>query len=119
MSDLKTVSLFDTFVYQVELPEYLEDKDFIAVCDEHTDKAINEAKESIAARHKKLNTEIKDHGMSYHSGPELYKDERFKEFELLIRNTGKNILEDQGFDLSNYTIDYSEMWILKFAFEGG
>ena len=102
MSDLKTVSLFDTFVYQTDLPEYLEDKDFMAVCNEHTNKAIDEAKESIAARHKNLNAEIKDHGMSYHSGPELYKDGRLKEFELLIRNTGKNILEDQGFDLSNH-----------------
>ena len=119
MSDLKTVSLFDTFVYQVELPEYLEDKDFMAACDKHTDKAIDEAKESIAARHKKLSTEIKDHGMSYHSGPELYKDERLKEFELLIRNTGKNILEAQGFDLSNHSVEYTEMWIQKFAFEGG
>jgi len=91
----------------------------MAACNEHTDKAIDEAKESIDERHKKLNTDIKDHGMSYHSGPELYKDERLKEFELLIRNTGKNILEDQGFDLSDYTINYTEMWIQKFAFEGG
>ena len=101
MSDLKTVSLFDTFVYQAEIPEYLEDKDFMAACDEHTDKAIADAKQTIEDRHKKLNAPIKDHGMSYHSGAELYKDERFGEFELLIRNTARNILEDQGFDLSN------------------
>jgi len=30
MSDLKTVSLFDTFVYQADLPEYLDNKDFMA-----------------------------------------------------------------------------------------
>jgi len=68
VSDLKTISLFDTFVYQTDLPEYLEDKDFMAVCDEHTDKAILDAKQSIEDRHKKLNAPIKDHGMSYHSG---------------------------------------------------
>jgi len=119
VSDLKTISLFDTFVYQADLPEYLENKDFMAACNEHTNKAIDEAKESIDERHKKLNTDIKDHGMSYHSGPELYKDERLKEFELLIRNTGKNILEDQGFELTNYVLSYTEMWIQKFAYEGG
>ena len=119
MSDLKTISLFDTFVYQAEIPEYLEDKDFMAACNEHTNKAIDEAKESINKRRKKLNTEIKDHGMSYHSEPELYKDERFGDFELLIRNTGKNILEAQGFDLSNHSVEYTEMWIQKFAYEGG
>ena len=119
MSDLKTISLFDTFVYQADLPEYLENKDFMAACNEHTNKAIDEAKESIDERHKKLNTDIKDHGMSYHSGPELYKDERLKEFELLIRNTGKNILEAQGFDLLDHSVEYTEMWIQKFAYEGG
>jgi uncharacterized protein (TIGR02466 family) len=119
VSDLKTVSLFDTFVYQAEIPKYLDNKDFMSACNEHTDKAILDAKQSIEDRHKQLNAPIKDHGMSYHSGPELYKDERLKEFELLIRNTGKNILEDQGFELTNYALSYTEMWIQKFAFEGG
>ena len=119
MSNLKTVSLFDTFVYQAELPEYLDNKDFMSVCNEHTNKAIDDAKETIEDRHKKLNAEIKDHGMSYHSGAKLYKDKRLKEFELLIRNTGKNILEEQGFELTNYSLEYTEMWIQKFAFEGG
>ena len=119
MSDLKTVSLFDTFVYQAEIPKYLDNKDFMAACDEHTDKAIADARQSIDERHKKLNAQIKDHGMSYHSGPELYKDERFAELALLVKNTSKNILEDQGFDLSNHSIDYTEMWIQKFALEGG
>ena len=119
MSDLKTVSLFDTFVYQAEIPKYLDNKDFMAACNEHTDKAIADAKQSIDERHKKLNAQIKDHGMSYHSGPELYKDERFAELALLVKNTSKNILEEQGFDLSNHSIDYTEMWIQKFALEGG
>ena len=119
MNGLKVITLFDTFVYQTHIPKYLEDKDFMVACNEYTDKAIADAKESIDERHKKLNTEIKDHGMSYHSGPELYKDRGLKEFELLIRNTGKNILEAQGFDLSNHLMDYTEMWIQKFAYQGG
>ena len=119
MSDLKTTSLFDTLIYQAELPKYLDNKDFMVVCDEHTDKAIADAKQSIDERHKKFNAHIKDHGMSYHSGPKLYEDDRLHEFELLVRNTGRNILTDQGFDLSNHTLDYTEMWIQKFAYEGG
>jgi len=119
MNGLKVISLFDTFVYQTHIPKYLDNKDFMAACNEHTDKAIADAKESIDERHKKLNTEIKDHGMSYHSGPELYKDERFGDFELLIRNTARNILTDQGFDLSSHSMAYTEMWIQKFAYQGG
>jgi len=119
MNDLKSISFFDTLIYKAEMPEYLEDKNFMAVCNENTDTAIEKAKKTIADREEKFNADIKDHGMSYHSGPELYKDDRIYNFELLIRNTARNILEDQGFDLSNYTLDYTEMWIQKFALEGG
>ena len=119
MSDLKTISLFDTLIYQAEIPEYLNDKDFISVCDEHTDKAIKNTQQKIKERQKKFNTHIKDHGMSYHSEAKLYEDNRFHNFELLVRNTARNILTDQGFDLSNYTLNYTEMWIQKFAYDGG
>ena len=119
MSDLKTISLFDTLIYQAEIPEYLNDKDFISVCDEHTDKAIKNTQQKIEERQKKYNAAIKDHGLSYHSESKLYEDDRFHNFELLVRNTAYNILTDQGFDLSNHTLDYTEMWIQKFAYDGG
>ena len=119
MSNLKTISLFDTLIYQAEIPKYLDDKDFMSVCNEHTDKAIKNTQQKIEERQKKYNVAIKDHGMSYHSESKLYEDDRFDNFELLIRNTAYNILTDQGFDLSNHTLDYTEMWIQKFAFEGG
>ena len=119
MSDLHSFSLFDTILYKAELPEYLDNKDFINVCDEHTDQAISNTKKLIDERNKKFKPDVKDHGMSYHSGAEMYKDERFSNFELLIRNTARNILENQGFDLFDYSIDYTEMWIQKFAYEGG
>ena len=119
MSELHSFSLFDTILYKAEIPEYLKNKDFMSVCDEHTDQAISNAKKLIDERNKKFKIDVKDHGMSYHSGAEMYKDERFHDFELLIRNTARNILENQGFDLSNYSIDYTEMWIQKFAYEGG
>ena len=119
MSELNSISLFDTILYKTYLPEYLDNKDFMSVCDEYTDKAISNAKNLIDERNKKFKTDVKDHGMSYHSGAEMYKDKRFDNFQLLIKNTARNILENQGFDLSNYSIDYTEMWIQKFAYEGG
>ena len=119
MSNLKTISLFDTLIYQAEIPKYLNDKDFMSVCNEHTDKAIKNTQQKIKERQKKYNAAIKDHGLSYHSESKLYEDDRFYNFELLIRNTARNILTDQGFDLSNHTLDYTEMWIQKFAYDGG
>ena len=47
MSDLKTISLFDTLIYQAEIPKYLDDKDFMSVCNEHTDKAIKNTQQKI------------------------------------------------------------------------
>ena len=119
MGGLKTISLFDTLIYQAEIPKYLDDKDFMSVCNEHTDKAIKNTQQKIEERQKKYNAAIKDHGMSYHSESKLYEDDRFHNFELLVRNTAYNILTDQGFDLSNHTLDYTEMWIQKFAYDGG
>ena len=119
MSNLKTISLFDTLIYQAEIPKYLNEKDFMSVCNEHTDKAIKNTQQKIEERQKKYNLAIKDHGMSYHSESKLYEDDRFYNFELLVRNTAYNILTDQGFDLSNHTLDYTEMWIQKFAYDGG
>ena len=95
MSELKSISLFDTILYKADLPEYLKNKDFMSVCDEYTDQAISNAKKLIDERNKKFKMDAKDHGMSYHSSAEMYKDERFSNFELLIRNTAKNILENQ------------------------
>ena len=47
MSDLHSFSFFDTILYKAELPEYLKDKNFMNVCDEHTDQAISNTKKLI------------------------------------------------------------------------
>ena len=85
MSELKSISLFDTILYQAHVPKYLEDKDFMAVCNENTDKAIKNTQQKIDKRNKKFKTDVKDHGLSYHSGAELYKDDR-----LYLKKKSKN-----------------------------
>ena len=57
--------------------------------------------------------------MSYHSHGKLYQDKRMADFEMLIRTTARNILETQGFDMSNHQLDYTEMWVQQFADHGG
>jgi len=57
--------------------------------------------------------------MSYHSHGKLHQDKRLSEFELLVRTTAKNILETQGFDLINHSMEYTEMWVQQFADRGG
>ena len=53
MSDLKTISLFDTFIYRAEVPKYLKDDKFMSVCNENTNKAIKNTQQKIMERQKR------------------------------------------------------------------
>ena len=101
--------LFESIIYRKELPEYVDNLNKIT--NDYLHMARKEAKDSIYEREKRYGVRIGDHGMSYHSGAEMYKDERFSNFELLIRNTSRNILQDQGFDLSNYFINSDPLFV--------
>ena len=58
MSELHSFSLFDTILYKAEVPEYLKNKDFMSVCNEHTEKAIKNTQQKIKERQKKYNNYI-------------------------------------------------------------
>ena len=114
---MESTTLFESVVYRKELPEYVDKLNKITY--DYLHKARKQAKESILAREKKYKVAIGDHGMSYHSHVKLYQDKRLSEFELLVRTTAKNILETQGFDLTNHLMEYTEMWVQQFADQGG
>ena len=40
-------------------------------------------------------------------------------FNKFILNTAKNILDAQGFDLTNHKLKYTEMWVQEFTRAGG
>ncbi len=109
--------LFESIIYRKELPEHVDNLNKIT--NDYLHKARKQSKESIYAREKKYGVRIGDHGMSYHSHGKLYNDKRMTDFESLIRVTARNILETQGFDMSNYQLDYTEMWVQQFADQGG
>ena len=109
--------LFESVVYRKELPEYVDSLNKIT--NDYIHKARKEAKDSIYEREKRYGVKIGDHGMSYHSHGKLYHDKRMADFETLIRVTARNILESQGFDVSDHQLDYTEMWVQQFADHGG
>ena len=109
--------LFESIIYRKELPEYVDELNKIT--NDYLHKARKQSKESIYAREKKYGVRIGDHGMSYHSHGKLYQDRRIADFERFIRFTAKNILETQGFDLTNHSMEYTEMWVQQFADRGG
>ena len=91
--------LFESCVYREETPQYI--KELNKICDSHIHKAREHMEKDIEERRKKFKFDVGDHGMTYDSEGNLYEADGMQEFELLIRSTAKNILESQGFDMSN------------------
>ena len=85
-------------------------------------KSLNKAsnKYIIDAR-KKEKAWIKQHGdfgRSYHSTPLLH-DNDFLDFRNYIGQMSWEYLDEQGYDMSQYTTIFSEMWVQEFSKKGG
>ena len=60
----------------------------------------------------------KDFGIVHHSEP-LVEDVNFEDFLKFINSNAFNILNNQGFDLTNYLLITTELWVQEFASLGG
>ncbi len=74
-------------------------------------------KETIDNRNKKFGNK-EDMGHVFHSTT-LIGDPKFKDLQNYIGATSYNLLSEMGFDLTNYTIFITEMWVQEFAKKGG
>ena len=74
-------------------------------------------KKSIDERNKKFGDKG-DMGQVFHSTT-LIGDPNFKELQDYVGATANNLLDEMGFDLTNYTIFITEMWVQEFAKKGG
>ncbi len=101
---------FNTTIWSEQKPE------FIKSLTKASNKYIKAAKNSPEAK-----THIKkigDFGRSYHSTP-LTADNNFRDFKDYIGQKSWEYLDDQGFDMQQYTTLFSEMWVQEFAKKGG
>ena len=105
---MKIDEFFKTPILVEEKTEYL--KSLNTACN----KYIKEARKKNKARIKKDG----DFGMSHHSTP-LLDDNNFLDFKKLVGQKSWDFLQYQGFDMSKYTLIYSEMWVQEFAKNGG
>jgi len=101
---------FNTTIWSEQKPE------FIKSLTKATDKYIKTAKNfSEAKAHIK---KLGDFGRSYHS-TSLTADNNFRDFRDYIGQKSWEYLDDQGFDMQQYTTMFSEMWVQEFAKKGG
>ena len=113
---MESTVLFESVVYKKEIPEYLNLNE---VSDKHIKKAREDKKNFLEEKRKEFKVDVGDHGISYHSQGDLYKEPELEDFGLLVKRTAKNILESQGFDISNHDMKYTELWVQEFADKGG
>ena len=73
--------------------------------------------ESIKKRNKKFGNKG-EHPWVHHSSS-LIGDPNFKELQNYVGATAGNLLDGQGFDLTNHTIFITELWVQEFSKDGG
>jgi uncharacterized protein (TIGR02466 family) len=101
-------NLFITPIY------FDEKKEWVEKLNKLSDPYIQKAKEEN--KNKLINN--KDFVIVHHSTP-LTEDENFKNFLQYINSNAFDILNNQGFDLTNFFLATTELWVQEFASLGG
>jgi len=100
---------------------FADEPKFVKKLNKASDKYIKEAqkrlKPDIYKRNKKFGNKG-DMGHVFHS-TSLINDPKFKELQTYVGATSNNLLIEMGFDLTNYTVFITEMWVQEFAKQGG
>ena len=112
---LTTEHYFSSPIYYTDKPEWV--KSFNTASDAYIKQARLNNLEMIKKRNKKLGDKG-DHAWVHHSTT-LINDPQFKVLQDYIGATAWNLLDGQGFDLSNHTIFITELWVQEFSTDGG
>jgi hypothetical protein len=84
--------------------------------DSYIEEAKKNLKETIDKRNKKFGNKG-DMGHVFHS-TSLIGDPKFKKLQDYIGATAHNLLIEMGFDLTNYQVFITEMWVQEFPKKG-
>jgi uncharacterized protein (TIGR02466 family) len=100
---------------------FAKEPGFVNSLNKASDSYIEEAKKNlkpdIDKRNKKFGNKG-DMGHVFHS-TSLIEDPDFKELQDYIGATSHNLLIEMGYDMTNYEIFITEMWVQEFAEKGG
>ena len=107
--------LFKCPIWFADEPKYV--KKLNKASDKYIKESQKNLKESINKRNKKFGNKG-DMGHVFHS-TSLINDPKFKELQTYIGAASNNLLIEMGFDLTNYTVFITEMWVQEFAKQGG
>ena len=94
---------------------------FIDSLNKASDPHINISKKNLKSKINKRNKKFGnkgDMGHVFHSSS-LINDSNFIELQNYVIATSHNLLEEMGFDLQNFQVLITEMWVQEFAKDGG
>ena len=100
---------------------FADEPKFVNNLNKASDKYIDIARKNLQSdidKRNKLNKTKGDLGSVYHSNT-LIGDLDFLDLQNYIGATSHNLLIEMGFDISNYQLFTTEMWVQEFANNGG
>ena len=113
--ELNRDQYFSSPIWWADEPKFVDKLN--EASDPYIKKSQENLKKSIDERNKKFGDKG-DMGQVFHSTT-LIGDPNFKELQDYVGATANNLLDEMGFDLTNYTIFITEMWVQEFAKQGG
>jgi len=117
MKETKIIAqdFFPTTVWSGEFPQFV--KKLIKKTDPYIAEADDLLKDKIKER-EKIFGKVGDYGLSRHS-VSLYDDPDFSEFRDYIGTLSYDYLVECGFNLKDYNLHFTEMWVQEFSKKGG
>ena len=112
---LNREDLFKCPVWFADEPAFVDDLN--RASDKYIEVAKKNLKKDIDKRNKKFGDKG-DMGNVFHSTT-LVGDPNFLELTNYIGATANNLLLEMGFDLTNYQVFITELWVQQFAKQGG
>jgi uncharacterized protein (TIGR02466 family) len=107
---------FDTPIYVSHIEEWV--KPLNKICNGVIKETQILNKDVIKNKEKHLNKKIGDFGMSHHS-KSLLTNNLFDEFKKYTQERSIEVLNDMGYDLTNYNTVLNELWVQEFSKKGG
>jgi uncharacterized protein (TIGR02466 family) len=105
---------FKSPIWYADEPEFV--KNLNKASDPYIKKSKKNLKETINKRNKKFGNKG-DMGNVFHS-TSLVNDPNFKNLQNYVGATSYNLLNEMGFDITDYEIFVTEMWVQEFAKNG-
>ena len=112
---LQREDIFKCPIWFADEPAFVDD------LNKASDKYIAESKKTLKPTIDKRNKKYGDKGDMGHvfHSTSLIGDPNFNQLITYIGATSHNLLNEMGFDLSNYQVFTTEMWVQEFAKKGG